>query len=66
MATGDCWIKINSVVPAKQCGSIISTSYISQLLSAHGEKSGVCKGKHGGISKHALLCRDYPMSKPEI
>jgi len=29
------------------------------LLAAHGEKSGVCKAKHGGISKPALLCRDY-------
>jgi len=47
------------VVLAKQCGSIISTGYTSWLLSAYGEKSGVCKAKHGGIFKPALLCRDY-------
>jgi hypothetical protein len=47
------------VVPTKQCGSIISTSYISWLLAAHGEKLGGCKTKQGGISKPALLCRDY-------
>jgi len=32
---------------------------MSQLLTAHSEKSGVCKAKHDGISKPALLCRDY-------
>jgi len=45
--------------PAKQCGSIISRGYTSWLLAAHGEKSGVCKAREGGISKPALLCRDY-------
>ena len=47
------------VVPTKQCGSIISISYIACLLAAHSEKSGVCKVKQGSILKPALLCRDY-------
>ena len=47
------------VVPTKQCRSIISTSYMSQLLVARGVKSGVYKAGQGGISKPALLCRDY-------
>jgi hypothetical protein len=47
------------VVPIKQCGSIISISYISCLLAAHGEKPGVYKVKQGSILKPALLCRDY-------
>ena len=50
------------VVPTKQCGSIISISYIACLLAAHSEKSGVCKVKQGSILKPALLCRDYPLS----
>jgi len=50
------------VVPTKQCRSIISTSYISQLLAARSVKSGVYKARQGGISKPALLCRDYPSS----
>ena len=54
------------VVPAKQCRLIISIGYISWLLAAHGEKSGVCKAREGDISKPALLCRDYPCaSTPE-
>jgi hypothetical protein len=48
-----------SVVPTKQCGSIISISYISCLLAAHSEKPGVYKVKQGSIPKPALLCRDY-------
>jgi hypothetical protein len=47
------------VVPTKQCGSTISTGYISWLLAAHSEKSGVCKARKGVIFKPALLCRDY-------
>ena len=47
------------VVPTKQCGSIISMSYISYLLAAHSEKPGVYKVKQGSIPKPALLCRDY-------
>jgi len=39
---------------------LISIGYISWLLEAHGEKSGVYKAKQGGILKPALLCRDYP------
>jgi hypothetical protein len=49
------------VVPTKQCGSIISISYILWLLAARGEKSGVYKARQGGISKPALLCRDYQL-----
>jgi len=49
----------DTVVPTKQCGSIISISYISCLLAAHGEKSSVYKVKQGSILKPALLCRDY-------
>jgi len=49
----------NWVVPTKQCGSIISVSYISCLMAAYREKSGVYKVKQGGILKPALLCRDY-------
>ena len=37
------------VVPTKQCESIISRCYISWLLVAHDEKSGVCKVIQGGI-----------------
>jgi len=48
------------VVPTKQCRSIISGSYISQLLAARGVKSGIYKAIQGGISKPALLCMDYP------
>jgi hypothetical protein len=48
------------VVPTKQCRSIMSTSYILWLLTARGEKSGDYKARQGGISKPALLCRDYP------
>ena len=48
------------VVPTKQCGAIISISYISCLQAAHSEKSGVYKVKQGSIPKPALLCRDYP------
>jgi len=47
------------VVPTKQCWSIISMSYISYLLAAHSEKTGVYKVKQGSIPKPALLCRDY-------
>jgi len=47
------------VVPTKQCGSIISVSYISCLMAAYREKSGVYKVKQGGILKPALLCRDH-------
>jgi hypothetical protein len=50
---------IFSVVPTKQCRSIISISYTLWLLAARGEKSGVYKARQGGISKPALLCRDY-------
>jgi len=50
---------ISWVVPTKQCGSIISKGYISWLLVAHGEKSGVYKAKKVDIFKPALLCRDY-------
>jgi hypothetical protein len=46
-------------VPTKQCDSTISISYISWLLAAHGEKSGVYKARWGDISKPALLCKDY-------
>jgi len=49
----------NPVVPTKQCGSIISISYILYLMAAHSAKSGVYKVKQGSISKPALLCRDY-------
>ena len=49
------------VVPTKQCRSIISISYISQLLAARGVKSGVYKARQGDIPKPALLCRDYPI-----
>jgi len=47
------------VVPTKQCRSIISIGYISQLLAARGVKSGVYKARQGDIPKPALLCRDY-------
>jgi len=50
----------NRVVPTKQCGSIISISYILWHLLTHNEKSGVCKVIQGGIFKPALLCMDYP------
>ena len=53
----------NRVVPTKQCRSIISISYISQLLAARGVKSGVYKARQGDIPKPALLCRDYPKSR---
>ena len=56
----------NLVVPTKQCGSIISRGYISWLLVAHGEKSGVYKAKKVDIFKPALLCRDYPEFTPNI
>ncbi|MBW2167250.1 MAG: hypothetical protein JRG74_14540 [Deltaproteobacteria bacterium] len=36
-------------------------SYISYLLAAHSEKTGVYKVKQGSIPKPALLCRDYRM-----
>ena len=49
-----------SVVPTKQCGSIISASYISCLMAAHSEKSGIYKVKQGSIPRPALLCKDYP------
>jgi len=45
----------NMVVPTKQGRSI---SYISCLLAAHSEKSGVYIVKQGSIPKFALLCRD--------
>jgi len=44
---------------------IISIGYISWLLEAHGEKSGVYKAKQGGILKPALLCRDYRFFDPK-
>jgi hypothetical protein len=50
------------VVPTKQCRSIISGSYILQLLAARGVKSGIYKAIQGGISKPALLCMDYRLS----
>jgi len=50
---------LKQVVPTKQCRSIISISYISQLLAARGVKSGVYKARQGDITKPALLCRDY-------
>ena len=56
----------NMVVPTKQCGAIISISYILWLLLTHNEKSGVCKVIQGGILKSALLCRDYRRSESII
>jgi hypothetical protein len=50
------------IVPTKQCGSIISASYILYLVAAHSAKSGVYKVKQDSISKPALLCRDYPLA----
>jgi len=57
-----CRIQQKRVVPTKQCRSIISISYISQLLAARGVKSGVYKAGQGDIPKPALLCRDYQTS----
>ena len=37
------------VVPTKQCGAIISISYMSCLLVEHSEKSGGYKVKQGSI-----------------
>jgi hypothetical protein len=54
------------VVPTKQYGATISTGYISWLLAAHSEKSGVCKAREGVIFKPALLCRDYPKGRRKV
>ena len=41
------------------CVCLLGSPYISWLLAAHSEKSGVCKAREGVIFKPALLCRDY-------
>ena len=55
-----------SVVPAKQCGAIISIGYMSWPLAVHGEESGVYKATKVGIFKPASLCRDYRIFFPAL
>jgi len=55
----------NLIVSTKQCGSIISTSYILWLLVAHSEKLGVYKVQQGRYYQNhcfvgtILFCWDY-------
>jgi len=54
-----CRIQQKRVVPTKQCRSIISISYISQLLAARGVKSGVYKARQGATLKTFIYTKQF-------